>query len=151
MSQPVRQSSGLILDSNQMNQLHLKIVTPEKEIFDGEVEEVVVTTSDGEIGILPHHTNLMAQIIPGEMRVKNSGKMQIMATGGGLLQMVNNTLVIATDLVEKAEDIDEKAVEEARKRAQEALEQTLTDEEYATALSTLEKSLAQLKVKRRHH
>lgn len=151
MSQPVRQSSELILNSNQMNQLYLKIVTPEKEIFDGEVEEVVVTTADGEVGILPHHTNLMAQIIPGEMRVKTSGKMQVMATGGGLLQMTDNTLVIATDLAEKAEEIDEKVVEEAKKRAQEALEQTLTDEEYATALSTLEKSLAQLKVKRRHH
>ncbi|MCL5783847.1 MAG: ATP synthase F1 subunit epsilon [Patescibacteria group bacterium] len=133
-----------------MSQLHLKIVTPEKEIFDGEADMVNVTTSDGELGILPHHANLMAQVIPGEMRVKNGDKVQVMVTGGGLLQMTNNVLTIATDLAEKAEDIDEKAVEEAKSRAQAALEQTLTDEEYVTAMATLEKSLAQLKVKRRH-
>lgn len=134
-----------------MSQLHLKIVTPEKEIFDGEVDMVTATTSDGEIGILPHHTNLMTTIIPGELRIKNGDKIIPMAMGSGLLQMVNNTLTITTDLAEKAEDINEKEVEDAKKRAQDALEQTLSDEEYASTLAILEKSLAQLKVKRRHH
>lgn len=134
-----------------MSQLHLKIVTPEKEIYDGEVGMVTVTTLDGEISILPHHVNLMSQIVPGELRIKIGDKISHLATGSGLLQMADNNLVIATDLAEKAEDINEKAVEEARARAQAALEQTLTDEEYATALATLEKSLAQLRVKRRHH
>lgn len=133
-----------------MSQLYLKIVTPEKEIFDGEVEAVNVETAEGEIGILPHHANLMAQIIPGELRIKQGGKETRMATGSGLLQMADNNLVIATDLAERAEDIDVGVVEEAKARAQAALEQTLTDEEYATVLATLEKALAQLKVKRRH-
>lgn len=151
MNQPVRQSSGLILSVNRMNQLHLKIVTPEKEIYDGQVDMVTVTTLDGEIGILPHHVNLMSQVVPGELRIKIGDKITPMATGSGLLQMADNTLVIATDLAEKAEDINEKIVEEARSRAQAALEQTLTDEEYAETLAVLEKSLAQLRVKRRHH
>lgn len=133
-----------------MSALHLKIITPEKEIFDGEADMVSVTTPQGEIGILPNHTNLMAQISPGEFKIKKDGKETIMATGGGLLQMIDNTLVITTDLAAKVEDIDVGIVEEAKKRAEEALEQTLSDEEYATALSTLEKTLAQLKVKRRH-
>lgn len=134
-----------------MSQLYLKIVTPEKEIFSNNVDMVSVETPEGEIGILPHHANLMAQIIPGELKIKNGEKIIRMATGSGLLQMVDNSLVIATDLAENAEDINEKEVEEAKARAQAALEQTLSDEEYATALSTLEKALAQLKVKRRHH
>lgn len=134
-----------------MATLHLKIVTPEKEIFDSEVDMVTASTSNGEIGILPHHANLMAQIIPGELKIRNGENITHMATGSGLLQMVNNTLIIATDLAERAEDINEKVVEEAKARAQEALEQTLSDEEYAISLATLEKSLAQLKVKRRHH
>lgn len=134
-----------------MATLHLKIVTPEKEIFDSEVDMVTASTSNGEIGILPNHANLMAQIIPGELKIRNGENITHMATGSGLLQMVNNTLIIATDLAERAEDINEKVVEEAKARAQEALEQTLSDEEYAISLATLEKSLAQLKVKRRHH
>lgn len=133
-----------------MAKLNLKVVTPEKEIFTGEVDEVVVTTPDGEIGILPHHTNLMSNIVAGEMRIKGGGKTTVMATGSGLLQMVDNTLSIMTDLAQEAADIDEKAVEEAKKRAETALEQKLTDEEYAATAALLEKSLAQLKVKRRH-
>lgn len=131
--------------------LHLKIVTPEKEIFNEEVDMVTVPTSEGEIGILPHHENLMAQVIPGALKIKKGNDEKHLATGAGLLQMADNTLIIATDLAIKAEEIDEKAVEEAKKRAEAALEQTLSDEEYAATLATLEKSLAQLKVKRSHH
>lgn len=133
-----------------MAKLHLKIVTPEKEIFSDEVDRVNIFTSNGEIGILPYHANLMAQVIPGELRIKKDGKEIVMASGGGLLQMTNNVLVIATDMAEKEEDISVSEAEEARKRAQEALQQTLSDEEYATAAAALEKALAQLKVKRRH-
>jgi F-type H+-transporting ATPase subunit epsilon len=133
-----------------MSTLFLKIVTPEKEIFNEEVDMVTVATTEGEIGILPHHINLMTQLLPGELRIKKGEKTIIMATGSGLLQMADNTLTIATDMAENEADIDEKVAEEARKRAQEALEQTETDEEYATALANLEKALAQLKVKRRH-
>lgn len=134
-----------------MSQLHLKIVTPEQEIFDDDVDGVTATTPQGEIGILPHHTNLMSEIIPGELRIKNGGKTIVMATGSGLLQMANNNLIIATDLAEKEEDIDIKAAEEARQRAQAALDETHSDEEYALAASALEKALAKLKVKRRYH
>lgn len=133
-----------------MAKLHLKVVTPEKLIFDEEVDEVVVTTDLGEIGILPFHANLMSNVIPGEMRIKNGNQAKVLATGSGLLQMVDNTLSIITDLAQGVEDINEKEIEEAKARAQSALEKTLTDEEYAETVAILERSLAQLKVKRRH-
>lgn len=133
-----------------MAQLHLKIVTPEKPIFDEQVSQVNVSTEQGEIGILPNHTNLMAKVIPGELTIKRNGKVETMAVGSGFLQVANNTLTIMTDLATYAADIDERAVEEAKKRAEQALTQTLSDEEYAETLANLEKSLAQLRVKRRH-
>jgi len=133
-----------------MGKFKLTIVTPEKEIFSDEAEMVTATTLEGEVGILPHHINLMTQLAPGELKIKQNGKEIIMVLGGGLMQMANNTLTITTDLAESLEDIDEKRADEARQRAQEALEQTQSDEEYATALVNLEKALAQLKVKRRH-
>lgn len=133
-----------------MASLQLKVVTPEEEIFNDTVDMVTVETSQGELGILPHHANLMAQIIPGHLRIKKGGKTTSLATGGGLLQIANNTLSIITDTALEATDIDEKAAEEARKRAQQALEHTLSEEEYADTLAILERSIAQLKVKRRH-
>ena len=133
-----------------MSELHLKIVTPEKVAIDEKVEMVTLTSSDGELGILPYHTNLMAKLEPGELRIKKGGKTEILATGDGFIQVADNTLTILTDLAVNESDIDEKAVEDARKRAEVALEQKLSDEEYAETLAVLEKSLAQLKVKRRH-
>lgn len=133
-----------------MAELHLKIVTPEKLIYDDEVSQVNVSTEQGEIGILPHHANLMAKLEPGELVIKKNGKTDSMAIGDGFLQISQNILTVMTDLATYAQDIDERAVEDAKKRAEQVLEQTLSDEEYAETLANLEKSLAQLRVKRRH-
>lgn len=133
-----------------MSQLHLKIVTPEKLIFDEEVSQVNASTDMGTIGILPNHTALMAKLVPGELIIKKSGKNESFAVGSGFLQMIGNTLTVMTDLAAHAADIDEKAAEEAKKRAEQALEQKLSGEEYAETVAILEKSLAELHVKRRH-
>lgn len=140
----------MIRYNTDMGQLHLKIVTPEKQIFDEEVFQVNVSTAEGQLGILPNHANLMAKLIPGELVIKGNGKEESLAIGGGFLQVSNNTLTVMTDLAVEEKDIDGKAVEEAKKRAEQTLEQTLSDEEYADTLAALEKSLAQLRIKRRH-
>lgn len=132
--------------------LQLKIVTPEKEIFNEQVDKIVVPSADGELGILPHHTKLMASINPGELKITKNNKTTSMAVGEGLLQVNNDQVSILTDLAVEASNIDEKAVEDARKRAEQALaDKTLSDEEYATTLAIVEKSTAQLRLKRRHH
>lgn len=133
-----------------MSQLHLKIVTPEKLLLDEEVSQVNVSTEQGQIGILPNHANLMAKLTPGELIIKKGGKQDSIAIGDGFLQISDNVLTIMTDLATYAVDIDERVVEEAKKRAEIALTQTLSDEEYAETFASLQKSLAQLKIKRRH-
>ncbi len=133
-----------------MSQLHLKIVTPEKLLFDEEVSQVNVSTEQGILGILPNHANLMAKLEPGELVIKKGGKIDTLAIGDGFLQVANNTLTVMTDLAVNEENIDEKVVEEAKKRAEIALSQTLSDEEYAETFANLQKSLAQLHIKRRH-
>lgn len=134
-----------------MPQLNLKVVTPEKLVIDEMVDQVNISTTEGEIGILPQHANLMAKVIPGHLQIKKGGKTDSLAVGEGFLQIKDNVLTIMADLAVDEVEIDEKAAEEAKKRAQQALsEKILSDEEYAETLAVLEKSLAQLKVKRRH-
>lgn len=133
-----------------MSQFNLKIVTPEKLLVDEIVTQVNAPTELGQIGILPNHANMMAKLEPGELIIRKNGKEENLAVGAGFLQVSGNTLTVMTDLATYATDIDEKAVEEARKRAEIALAQTLSDEEYAETLASLQKSLAQLNVKRRH-
>lgn len=133
-----------------MSNLVLKIVTPEKEIYNETVDQVNLATPKGQIGILPNHANLMSKVIPGELIIKKGGKTILLAMGEGFLQVESNNLTIMTDLAVEASAIDEKAVLEAKKRAEMALEQTLSDEEYATTMAALEKSLVQLRIKRKH-
>ena len=131
--------------------LNLKIVTPEKEIYSGEATQVNIPSEQGELGILPHHTNLMAKLKPGELTIKQGEKLTHMAVGDGFFQVGGDALTVMTDLAIDAAYIDEKKVEEAKKRAEDAMTHTLSEEEHATTLAVLEKSLVQLRVKRKHH
>ncbi|KKQ66453.1 MAG: ATP synthase epsilon chain [Candidatus Daviesbacteria bacterium GW2011_GWA2_38_24] len=132
-----------------MSQINLKVVTPERLVFEDIVDMVTVPAPDGPLGILPHHISLMSKVSPGELQIKKGGKENFLAVGEGIVQVAGSEVIVMTDLAKTHEEIDEAAVEEAKKRAQEALTQILSDEEYATTLAALDKSLAQLKVKRR--
>lgn len=136
-----------------MATLHLEIVTPVGPSFSDEVEEVILPGVEGELGILPHHIPLLTQIHAGELRIKKDGKWESLATGFGFAEVNGKEVKVLTDMSVKPEEISEKEVEEARKRAVEALKQKelLSEEEFAIAAANLQKSLAQLKVKRKHH
>ena len=132
-----------------MADLNLKIVTPEKEVFNEVADQVNVSTTQGELGILPNHAALMAKLVPGELKIRKGSKVSHFAIGEGFLQIEGNALTIMTDLAQGSEEIDERAAEAAKKRAEDALSQKLGSEEYAETMAALEKALAQLKVKRR--
>jgi len=136
-----------------MATLKLEIVTPEAKVFSQDVDIVYVPGSEGEIGILPKHIPLMTMIKPGELRVSINGQDTFMAVGEGFVEVTAETVTVLTDMAVKEQDIDETAAEEAIKRAQEALKHgaDIGAEEVASVEAALQKSLAQLRVKRRHH
>ena len=132
--------------------LHLQIITPEKTVFDDEVDQVSLPTENGEITILPHHASLVTTIHTGELIYKKHQKESHLAAGFGFAQIADNNVKVLVDLAAPEEEIEEKAIEAAKREAEEALKQkhTLSEEEYATAAANLQKALMQLKVKRRH-
>src|SRR3989344_2374372 len=132
--------------------IHLQIITPEKIVFDEEVDQVSLPTENGQITILPKHTNLITTIEPGELIVRKHQKERHMAAGYGFAQVTSNGVKILVDLAAGEEEIEEKAIEAAKKAAEDALKQkhTLSEEEFATAAANLQKALTQLKIKRRH-
>src|SRR5579862_3881527 len=101
--------------------MELEIVTPEKIVFQGNVDEIYVNTADGAIGILPHHINLFTKLVPGELKLKISGKEQYMAITSGFLEVKKNKVTILADYAVHAEDIDIQKAVEAQKRAEEIL------------------------------
>jgi F-type H+-transporting ATPase subunit epsilon len=130
--------------------IKLEIVTPEAKTFSEDVDMVTLTGIDGEMGILPQHMPLMTQLVPGEILVKKGGDNFLLAVGEGFVQVTGEKISILTDMAIRAENIDEAAAEEARKRAEERLSQKLTEEDAAMVQASLLNALAQLKVKRRH-
>ena len=132
--------------------IHLQIITPEKTVLDYEVDQVSLPTENGQITILPKHTNLITTIEPGELIFKKHQKENHMAAGYGFAQVTQSGVKILVDLAAGEEEIEEKAIEAAKKQAEEALAQKhqLSEEEFATAAANLQKALTQLKIKRRH-
>ena len=131
--------------------LRLEIVTPDGTVYSEDVEMVTLDAIEGEMGILPQHTRLVTQLVPGEMTVLKNGREELLATGGGIVVVTGERVDILTDMAISADKIDEAKVEEARQRAVARLKEKLSDEEVASANASLARSLAQLNVKRRRH
>jgi F-type H+-transporting ATPase subunit epsilon len=130
--------------------MKLEIVTPDGKAYSEDVEMVTLTGAEGEMGILPQHVRLMTQMLPGELVVRKDGRETFLAVGGGLVEVTGSRVSILTDMAVAAASIDEAKAEEARLRAEARLKEKLADEEVATINAALARSLAQLRVKRRH-
>lgn len=129
--------------------MRLEIVTPEKKAFSDEIESVVVPGEKGEMGILKAHAPLVTNLMPGELRYLKDGEETSVAIGTGLVEISHDRVSVLTDMAFEAEQMDESALEDALKRAQEALSEKTTPEDHAAAMVVMQKTLAQLQVKRR--
>lgn len=135
-----------------MATLRLEIVTPETRAYSDDVDLVVLPGVEGEMGIYPMHVPLMTQIKPGELVVTKGREVQHLAVGEGFVEITQTHVNVLTDMAIEAKNIDEAMAEEAVKRAEKRLtEGVLGDEEVAAVQAALQKSLAQLHVKRRRH
>jgi F-type H+-transporting ATPase subunit epsilon len=131
--------------------LKLEIATPTGTVYSKDVDMVVLPGVEGRIGILPHHVHLMTQLVPGELIVRKDDQEEVLAVGEGLVEITGKSVAIVTNMAVTAQDIDEAAAEEARQRAAARLREKLSSEEVASVNASLVHSLAQLRVKRRHH
>lgn len=128
----------------------LDIVTPEKTIFSSTVEDVYLPGSEGEMGVLDMHAALVAPLSPGELRYKKDGKIEELAVGEGFVEVSDDKVSVLIDLAIGEDAIDEAKVEEAMKRAQEALAgENVDHDEMAALQAAIAKSEAMLKLKRK--
>jgi F-type H+-transporting ATPase subunit epsilon len=128
------------------NTLHVEVVTAEREIYSGEADMVVAKGTEGMLGILPRHAALLTTLAIGEMRIKLGGAEEPLFVAGGFLEVRDNVVTVLADTAEHAEEIDEARAEEARRRAQERLEQATSDVERAEMLGALERAINRIKV-----
>ena len=130
--------------------LSLSIITPEKVVYKDEVDEIVISTVNGEIAILPNHINLLTQVTPGELIIKKGSSTQSLAITGGFLEVSENKISILADYAVKAQDIEVARTQEAKKRAEKIMSEKASDNDLRVAQGELLKAILELKISTKH-
>ena len=128
--------------------IKFEIVTPERVVLREEILQITVPTTSGEITILPDHIPLVSVLKPGVIEVKGlDNQVKVMSVSGGFIEVLHDKIVILADTAERAEEIDEVRVEEARMRAEELKKtaKNADDVEFTNIAAQLEKELARMR------
>lgn len=128
-----------------MATIKVDVVSAEEQIFSGQAKFVALPGEAGELGILPGHTPLITRIRPGAVRIEaESGEEEFVFVAGGILEVQPGAVTVLADTAIRGKDLDEAKADQARKRAEEALQNSGSNLEYATAQAELAYAVAQL-------
>jgi F-type H+-transporting ATPase subunit epsilon len=144
--------------------LHVKVVTPERTLFEEDVLEVLIPTVEGQIAILPEHTRLVTKLMHGDMLIKTVSGTKVAAIYGGIAMVESGSkLTIIADSADHLHELNETEISEAIKRAQDYKERfALEEAELAKSIgrdahlvlaetqAEMLKNLTKLKVIRKH-
>ncbi|MBQ3163511.1 MAG: ATP synthase F1 subunit epsilon [Lachnospiraceae bacterium] len=134
-----------------MNTFELKVVAINRIFFNGKCKQVIVSAADGSIGIMAHHEKSVLALVEGSMRIQTENDEWIEAvTGVGHAQIAYNRMSIIVDFAEKPEEIDERRAQEALERAQEAMRQKQSIQEYHMSRANIARAMARLAMKKRN-
>jgi F-type H+-transporting ATPase subunit epsilon len=131
------------------NTIKFKIATPDRVVYENDIDHVTIPTKAGEITVMPNHAPIVSVVKPGELRIVSNGEELPHYVAGGTLEIrPDNTMVLLADVSERAEDIDAVAAEEAYNRAKEAMERkdAVADIDYAKFQGIMERELARMNV-----
>jgi len=132
-----------------MAEIKLKIVTPERVVYEDVVDSVTLPTTSGEITILKDHIPLVSNLRSGEIKTTTGKEETFLSVSTGFVEVrPGNEIIILADTAERAEELDIKVIEEAQERAKKLLEEKrhVDTEAFAHAAAALERELARYKV-----
>lgn len=128
-----------------MATIHVDVVSAEASIFSGEAKFVALPGEAGELGILPGHTPLITRIKPGAVRIESAeGNEEFVFVAGGILEVQPNLVTVLADTAIRGKDLDEAKASEAKRAAEEALQNQSSELDLARAQSELAVAAAQL-------
>ena len=107
----------------------VRVVSVERSLFEGDADFVKVRSLEGELGILPRHSPLLAALAPGELRIdKTGGGSEHIFIGGGFLEVLPERVTILADVAEHADEINLDRAEASRKAIAERLAGQVRDD-----------------------
>ncbi len=129
-----------------MSTLRLEIVTPERKVYEEDVEMVSVKGVAGELGILPNHIPLVTPLRIAPVRVKKAGGEEKIAVHGGFMEVRKDKVVILAEAAERGDDIDVLRARQAKERAEARLAAKREDIDFKRAQLALQRALTRLEV-----
>ena len=129
-----------------MSLIQCNIVSPEGELFSGEIEMLTADGGDGEIAITPRHAPLLTNLKPGPVKlVLEGGAEEVFFASGGFLEVQPGVITLLTDVAERADDIDAAEAERAMELAERELQDQMSEMDYSLATAQLAEAAARLK------
>jgi len=125
---------------------NLKILTPEREFFDSDVEAVTISAPDGKVTILADHAPFMMPVTVGLIRIKRDGIWEDSVNSEGFMEVHHDGVLIYVQSCEHPDEIDSRRAEEARRRAMEDLRQKQSMSEYKQSKIALARAMMRLRV-----
>ncbi len=127
------------------NAFKLRIVSPDRTFYEGEVVMFECRTTEGELGILKNHIPLTAVLAPGVARMKESDtEVKTASLIGGFVEILQDQVTVLAEVAEWPDEIDVKRAEEARIRAERRLAEKAADTDLARASLALQRSIARI-------
>src|SRR3954471_11377938 len=128
------------------NTIHVDVVSAEESIYSGEAEFVVLPGEGGELGIYPRHTPLITRIRPGQVRIKpaDGAEEELIFVAGGILEVQPRAITVLADTAIRGHDLDEAKALEAKRQAEDAMQNRTSQLEIARAQAELATAVAQL-------
>ena len=128
-----------------MATLQWNVVSAKETIYSGEISMLIASGVEGEVGILPGHIPFITLFKPGAMQIKTSnGNDEMVYVSGGVLEVQPHLVTVLADTAVRANDLDEAKILEARRHAEQTLQNQKADIDTSAALAALAESLAQL-------
>lgn len=133
-----------------MDAFQVHILAADRTFYEGPCVSLTISTSDGELGILAHHSSMIAAVQPGTLRWQPPGEaMQFAAISPGMVKVEGNDVLVLVDSAERPEEIDAARAQREADEAREALLQKKSRQEHRIAQATLARALNRLRVKSR--
>ncbi|WP_123042298.1 F0F1 ATP synthase subunit epsilon [Cohnella candidum] len=127
-----------------MSTLRLEIVTPERKVYEKDVNMVVVKGVGGELGILPNHVPLVTPLKIAPVKAKIDGKDEYLAVHGGFMEVRKDKVVILAEAAELGHDIDVVRAQQAKERAERRLTDRSTELDHKRAELALQRALSRI-------
>ena len=125
---------------------NLRIITPDRIFYEGEVDMVEFNTTEGQVGVLPGHIPLTVIVKPGILNIHEAEDKKIAALHAGFAEILPEGVTILAEIIEWPDEIDESRAEAARERAEERLRSKTPETDIARAETALQRAIARIQV-----